>query len=260
VQGRWNLAQGPNAGFNQPRPAPPPVKLSAAGEAAMANLPPQGGFLIGWDPVAKKARWTVPQETVWNGGVVATAGGLVFGGADATFNAYDAKTGEKLWTDKTAAAVMGGPATYEIDGEQYIAVAVGYGGANAMIGGRFPRRPNRLYVYKLGGTVKAAEFAPFEQLPALDFTKVTASKGNAKHGAELVGQWCLSCHIGGIYTPDLTRSPTLYDARSFYDVVDGGARKSRGMASFRKWISIAEVEDIRAYWLDQAKQAQAAKK
>ena len=62
------------------------------------------------------------------------------------------------YTDaKTAAAVMAGPATYEIDGEQYIAVNVGYGGANAMIGGRFPRRPGRLYVYKVGGTVKAPE-------------------------------------------------------------------------------------------------------
>jgi mono/diheme cytochrome c family protein len=253
VRGRWNLAQGPTAGFNQPRPAPPAFKLSSSGEAQLEKLPAEGGFLVGWDPVAKQARWTVPQDTVWNGGVVATAGGLVFGGADMTFNAYDAKTGEKLWTDKTAAAVMGGPATYEIDGEQYVAVSVGYGGANAMIGGRFPRQPNRLYVYRLGGTVKAPDFPAFQPLPPLDMAKVEASKGNAAHGAELVGQWCLSCHIGGIYTPDLARAPAILTQQAFADVVLGGARKPRGMASFRQWLNEKDVEDIRAFWVEQAK-------
>jgi quinohemoprotein ethanol dehydrogenase len=256
VQGRWNLAQGPLGGFTQPRPAPPPARLSPAGEKAIAGLPPPGGFLMAWDPIARQPRWVVPQDTQWNGGVVATASGLVFGGADETFNAYDAKTGEKLWTDKTAAAVMAGPATYEIDGEQYIAVSVGYGGANAMIGGRFPREPNRLYVYKLGGTVKAPDFPPFQPLPPLDTSKVTVSTGNVKHGGELVTQWCLSCHVGGIYTPDLTRSPMLYTQQTFSDVVRGGARRSRGMASFRQWLSDQDVEDIRAYWLDQAGLAQ----
>ncbi len=259
VQGRWNLAQGPLGGFTQPRPAPPPAKLSPAGEKAIADLPPPGGFLMAWDPIARKPRWVVPQDTQWNGGVVATASGLVFGGADETFNAYDAKTGEKLWTDKTAAAVMAGPATYEIDGEQYIAVTVGYGGANAMIGGRFPREPNRVYVYKLGGTVKAPDFPPFQPLPQLDLSKVQASSGNVKHGGELVSQWCLSCHVGGIYTPDLTRTPTLYTQEAFEDVVHGGARRQRGMANFSQWLSKQDVEDIRAYWLDQARQAQAAK-
>jgi mono/diheme cytochrome c family protein len=148
---------------------------------------------------------------------------------------------------------MGGPATYEIDGEQYIAVSVGYGGANAMIGGRFPRQPNRLYVYKLGGAVKAPEFPAFQPLPPLDMAKVEASKGNATHGAELVGQWCLSCHIGGIYTPDLARAPAILTQQAFADVVLGGARKPRGMASFRQWLNEKDVEDIRAFWVQQAK-------
>jgi PQQ-dependent dehydrogenase (methanol/ethanol family) len=239
VRGRWNLAQGPSGGFTQPAVAPAPDKLSAAGEAQLAKLPAEGGFLVAWDPV--------------------TAGGLVFGGADQTFNAYDAKTGEKLWTDTTAAAVMAAPATYEIDGEQYIAVTVGYGGANAMIGGRFPRRPGRLYVYKLGGTMKAPEFPAFVAPPPLDLTQVTASNGDAKKGAALVGDWCLSCHVGGIYTPDLTRSPMILRELSFREVVMGGSLRTRGMASFRQWLSTQDVEDIRAYWLEQAKQAQAAK-
>jgi mono/diheme cytochrome c family protein len=134
-------------------------------------------------------------------------------------------------------------------------VSVGYGGANAMIGGRFPRRPNRLYVYKLGGAVKAPAFAAFEPLPPLDFSKVTASKGNAGRGAALTGEWCLSCHIGGIYTPDLARAPSLYTAQSFASVVSGGAMKARGMGSFSQWLNEKDVEDIRAFWLEQAKAA-----
>ena len=258
VRGRWNLAQGPLGGFTQPRVAPPPDKLSAAGEAVIAKLPPEGGFLVAWDPATAQPRWVAPQETQWNGGVVATGGGLVFGGADQTFNAYDAKTGEKLWTDATAAAVMAGPATYEIDGEQYIAVSVGYGGANAMIGGRFPRRPGRIYVYKLGGMVKAPAFAPHVPLPPLDFTRVTASTGNAANGGKLMTDWCVACHVGGIYTPDLTRSTRLETAAAFRQVVLDGALKPRGMASFAAFINEQEVEDIRAFLLGEARQAQAA--
>jgi quinohemoprotein ethanol dehydrogenase len=258
VRGRWNLAQGPSGGFTQPNPAPAPDKLSAKGEATIAKLPAEGGFLIAWDPVTQQPRWIVPQDTQWNGGVLATAD-LVFGGADQTFNAYDAKTGEKLWTDKTAAAVMAGPATYEIDGEQYIAVSVGYGGANAMIGGRYPRRPGRLYVYKIGGTTKAPDFAPFVPSPPLDLTTITASTGNAANGGKLVGQWCLSCHIGGIFVPDLSRSPRITTADLFRDVVHGGALKQRGMASFAAFMNEKEVEDIRAYWVQEAQKAQATK-
>lgn len=259
VRGRWNLAQGPSGGFSQPNTPPAADKLSAAGEAVIAKLPAEGGFLVAWDPVAQQPRWIVPQDTQWNGGVLTTASDLVFGGADLTFNAYDAKTGEKLWTDKTAAAVMAGPATYEIDGEQYIAVSVGYGGANAMIGGRYPRRPGRLYVYKLGGTVKAPEFAPFVPNPPLDLTKLTASTGNAAHGGQVMAEWCLSCHIGGIFIPDLTRSPRIATPELFRDVVHGGALRSRGMASFAAWLSEQDVEDIRANLLDQVKAQQAAK-
>jgi quinohemoprotein ethanol dehydrogenase len=258
VRGRWNLALEGAFGPLGPPDARPVEKLSAAADAAVAKLPAGGGYLIAWDPVKQEPRWIAPEDNSWTGGVLATASGLVFAGSDNTFNAYDAKTGAKLWTDKTAAAVMAAPATYEIDGEQYIAVTVGYGGANAMIGGRFPRRPGRVYVYKLGGTVQAPAFAPHVALPPLDLARIEPSSGDPKHGATLVADWCLSCHIGGIYTPDLTRTPRLASASSFAQVVHGGALRPRGMASFRQWLNTRDVEDIRAYWIEEAKKAQAA--
>ncbi|MEO8313496.1 MAG: PQQ-dependent dehydrogenase, methanol/ethanol family [Pseudomonadota bacterium] len=255
VRGRWNLALEGAFGPLGPPDSRPVEKLSAAGEAALGKLPAGGGYLIAWDPVKQQPRWITPEDNSWTGGVLATASGLVFAGSDKTFNAYDAATGKKIWTDATAAAVMAAPATYEIDGEQYIAVTVGYGGANAMIGGRFPRRPGRVYVYKLGGTVKAPEFPPQTAMPPIDLAKVTASTGNPANGGRLMAEWCLPCHIGGIFTPDLVHSTRLYTAQDFAVVVHDGALKPRGMAGFAQWLNKKDVEDIRAFLLGEAKKA-----
>ncbi len=128
-----------------------------------------------------------------------------------------------------------------------------------MIGGRYPRRPGRLYVYKLGGTIKAPEFAPFVPNPPLDLAQVTASTGDVAHGGTLVSQWCSSCHVGGIFIPDPVRSPRLSTPQLFKQVVLDGELKPRGIASFSAWLNEKDVEDIRAYWLDvAAKRAQAA--
>jgi quinohemoprotein ethanol dehydrogenase len=258
VRGRWNLAQ--DGAFSQPNPPPAdePMKSKAA-NAAISGMSKDSGQLIAWDPVLQKPRWIVPQKQSWNGGLLSTGGGLLFGGADKTFNAYDVKDGHVLWTDKTAAVVMAAPATYTLDGVQYIAVNVGYGGSNAVIGGRYPRRPGRLHVYKLGGTLKAPEFPAFVPNPPLDFTKVTASTGDAAKGLELYGAWCMSCHIGGIFIPDLTRSPRVMTPETFRQVVHEGALRPRGMANFSDNLSVADVENIRGYLLQQAKAQQAAK-
>src|SRR3546814_1242167 len=56
------------------------------------------GALLAWDPVAQKPRWKVHHDFLWNGGVLSTAGNLVFQGtADGYFTAYDAESGKQLW-------------------------------------------------------------------------------------------------------------------------------------------------------------------
>ena len=85
-----------------------------------------------------------------------TAGNLVFqGNAQHNFNAYKADTGEKVWSADTQAGITGGPASYAIDGVQYIAVVAagqsGFGG-----GGYWAPNYARLLVYKLGGKVAVA--------------------------------------------------------------------------------------------------------
>lgn len=78
--------------------------------------------------LANKGRiaWQTKTDQPLIGGVLATAGGLVFtgeGGGD--FSAFDAKTGAKLWSFNCGAGVNAPPVSYEIDGEQYVAVAAG---------------------------------------------------------------------------------------------------------------------------------------
>ena len=69
-------------------------------------------------------------------GVLATKGNLVFTGTgDGFFKAFDAKTGKELWKFQTGSGIVSPPITWEQDGEQYIGVTVGYGGAVPLWGG-----------------------------------------------------------------------------------------------------------------------------
>ena len=96
------------------------------------------------------------------GGSIATAGGLVFtGDAEGFFTAYDAKTGKVLWNFQCGSGHHSCPMTYRLDGRQYIAVCVGWGGWTAGFAGdgapwlRNARRGNTLFVFALPEERKA---------------------------------------------------------------------------------------------------------
>src|SRR5690606_26046376 len=94
------------------------------------------GRLIAWDPVAQREVWRVERAGPANGGALSTAGGLVFQGTGSgLFTALDATTGATLWESPTQTGVLAAPVTYTVDGEQYVAIAVGTGGSWGMIGG-----------------------------------------------------------------------------------------------------------------------------
>jgi hypothetical protein len=79
------------------------------------------GRLIGWDPVAQSARWSVQEPIATNGGVLSTAGNLVFQGqGSGEFAAYAADSGKKVWSIQTGSANKSIPVTFRIKGEQYI--------------------------------------------------------------------------------------------------------------------------------------------
>jgi alcohol dehydrogenase (cytochrome c) len=97
------------------------------------------GSLTAWDPVAGKALWEAPTATPFWAGVLSTAGGLVFTGAQTgEFLAFDADTGVKLWQFQTGSGITGLPITWEYKGQQYVTVTSGA----ASLYGAFGNDPN----------------------------------------------------------------------------------------------------------------------
>ena len=88
-------------------------------QAILKTLP--RSFLMAWDPQQQKAVWRVDYPYLPNGGVLATAGNLVFqGSVDGYFYAYRADNGERLWQFDVQNGVMAAPVSYSVDGEQYV--------------------------------------------------------------------------------------------------------------------------------------------
>jgi len=110
------------------------------------------GFLQAWDPVTGAKVWQGESNQGPTGGALATAGGLVFqgGGSAQEFRAYDARTGEKLWSVQAKTGVFAGPISFELEGRQYVAVSVGAGAAP----GTTTPNLSRLLVFALNGTAQ----------------------------------------------------------------------------------------------------------
>jgi len=86
----------------------------------------QSGRLSAVNIDTGKVAWKFDTDEPLIGGVLATAGGLVFNGeANGLFRAFDAKNGKKLWEYQTGAGVNAPAVSYTIGGKQYIAVAAG---------------------------------------------------------------------------------------------------------------------------------------
>ena len=221
----------------------------AISEYADAHL---HAWLTAWDPVKQKEAWRVDYPRNGSGGVLATAGGLVFQGTiDKTVAAYRATDGKKLWEAPAQNVPIAAPITYAIDGQQYVAVNAGWGGGLAHIEGfRFKDlkvSKSRLLVFKLGGK---ASLPTFDDAPTLAIAPppVTATAEQIAAGQTLFGKNCSICHgveaRGGI--KDLRQMSPQTHAQ-FQDIVIGGARQSKGMASFGDLLSKADAEAIHGY-------------
>ena len=114
------------------------------------------GVLRAMDPKTGKIAWEYKNKAPLWGGVLTTAGNLVFTGTPEGFlKAFDAKTGKELWKFNTGSGVVGSPVTWEQDGEQYVAVMSGWGGAVPLWGGEVAKavqhinQGGSLWVFKL---------------------------------------------------------------------------------------------------------------
>lgn len=122
------------------------------------------GSLKAIDPNTGKIKWEYKNNAPLWGGVMATAGGLVFTGTpEGYLKAFDADTGKELWKFQTGSGVVGQPVTWEQDGNQYIAVASGWGGAVPLWGGEVAKKVSYLnqggsiWVFKLAGSFANAK-------------------------------------------------------------------------------------------------------
>ena len=217
------------------------------------------GKLQAWDPVLQKEVWSVPYPMMNNGGTMTTAGNLVFQGtAFGELNAYSADTGKRLWQEKVSSAVIAGPMTYEVNGEQYVAFNVGIGGAFGIVFGMVAENSpvvpdSRLFVFKLGGKQKMPEVLERVMLMPAPPAQ-TASAADVDAGRALFNDNCGICHGLSAYSanaiPDL-RYLTPEKHADFQNIVHG-ARAHLGMPPFGGRLKPDEFEQIRAYLIKRA--------
>jgi quinohemoprotein ethanol dehydrogenase len=192
-----NLADNRDWSADTHRPGEPHSNLGWNTSVIANAKAPQSkpfGRLIAWDPVARKEAWRQEHISPWNGGTLTSAGNLVFQGtADGRFIAFDATTGEKLWSSPVGTGIVAAPITYLVDGTQYVSIAVGWGGVYGLMQRAAERLgPGRVYTYALGGKAPLPEIAEYN-LGAL----VSGVKYDPAHVADGLGLYvsnCVFCH------------------------------------------------------------------
>ncbi len=239
------------------------LELAGITQLVMNNIedqPVPKGYLKAFDPLTGEDKWVVEIPHYWNGGVLGTAGGLVFQGDALGFlTAYDKATGEALWQFNTYTSMLAPPATFMIDGEQYVSILTGNGGGDLFAGEPAPPvatpasltygNHGKLLVFKLGGNA---------ELPvpdAIDRTipeqpTITASVEDIARGERLYGTYCGVCHgllvrSGGSISDLRLMGESQHAA--FDQVVLNGIMAARGMASFADVLTPEDTARIHEY-------------
>ncbi|MFN2376182.1 MAG: PQQ-dependent dehydrogenase, methanol/ethanol family [Candidatus Binatia bacterium] len=207
------------------------------------------GALVAWDPVRRKEAWRHPYAMAWNGGTLATAGNLVFqGSADGRFIAFNATDGRELWEYRVGTGIGAGPITYEVDGQQYVTIVAGWGGAFALGGGSAAEqgksdRRGRVVTYAIPSAAPPT---------ARDIETILDTEGELAEGGRLYHNNCAECHGGGGVSgspaiPDLRRTALPYVA--FDAVVRQGLKVSNGMPNLSRWVTASDTALIKK-WLE----------
>ncbi len=235
----------------------PIVPEDVKGRDELAKL--FSGKLQAWDPVQQKEIWSAPYPMMNNGGILSTAGNLVFQGTSLGYlNAFRADNGQQVWQQKVTSAVVAGPISYAVNGEQYVAFNVGIGGAFPLAFGavaeRSPVLPDsRLFVFKLGGKATMPEVQRFVRVPPAP-PPITAPAEHAAAGQVLYANNCSPCHglsaFSGHALPDL-RYLSSEKHENFQSIVYG-ARAHLGMPAFGGRLEPADIEKVRAYLIQRA--------
>jgi quinohemoprotein ethanol dehydrogenase len=230
-------------------------------DAAITSPPIFRGFLIAWDPIAGSAKWQRQLSGHWNGGLLSTAGGLVFQGtADGLFTAYNDADGEPLWQTESSTGFFAPPVTYRAKGEQYVVIAagVGGGGMGALIeGAKINEYHNegRIIAFKRGGDepmpVSAKRDLTPPPMPDIEIDHSLIATGEEKFNA-----YCAVCHgflvMSSNLYPDL-RYLSADKHAIFKQIVVDGAFVNAGMPSFGDALTAEDARAIQMYVLDNAR-------
>lgn len=223
--------------------------------------------LQAWDPIRQEQVWEVLADSNWNAGTLTTATNLLFQGrADGHLLAYDAETGEELWDYDLGLGISAPPITYQIDGKQYLALLVGWGGSMAALGGSaaaeqgwsYGAQERRLVAFSLEGTAVLPRQPPPlipQPLPSSDFI---VNSDLAEQGGQEFNGTCSMCHGGGAIAagiaPDLRASGIPLSREAFENVVRNGALSDNGMPIYKD-LNDEQLESLRHYIRAQAEAA-----
>lgn len=218
------------------------------------------GKLVAFDPSRGQIRWSVNHALPYNGGLMATAGNIVFqGNAEGRFEAYAADTGKRLWSVATASAINAAPASYIVKGTQFVLIPIGAGGGLQYI---YPelhstassQGPTRLLAFSLdteGELPRQPAARP--KLPIQP--KLNAPIATIELGASLYAGYCKYCHGKDVVArfsssvPDL-RYATTETHQTWDAIVIGGSKRMHGMPEAE--ISVDHAQAIRSYVLSRA--------
>lgn len=217
--------------------------------------------LKAWDPVTQREAWRVSYRFPYNGGLLATAGNLVFQGTvDGRFKAYAADTGAVLLDIEVGTSIMAAPVAYLVNGIQYIAVEAGYGGgSNARAfpeGSAAIERGNagRVITFKLdGGRVPLPPLVDPRPEIALP-PRPEASPETLAAGQRSYLRYCADCHRlddQPTIAPNLLRMDAAAHA-GFERIVLEGLLEANGMPDFGRELTANEVEAIHAFVVETA--------
>lgn len=264
----WNpMAFHPGLGLSYIPVVDAPSVLTGRGDGTFSDdtvvftevdgKPHSPGKLVAFDPVSQSVRWAVDHPLPYNGGVMASAGNLVFqGNAEGLFEAYAADSGERLWSVQTGSAINAAPASYELKDTQYVVIPVGASGGVQfyypdMHASANTRGPTRLMAFSLlGEATMPAAVTDNRRLP--EQPALTASSETVDRGKAIYAGYCKACHgleavarYGGS-VPDL-RFASRDTHATWNGIVIGGALRANGMPGFE--LSAEDADAIRNYVL-----------
>jgi quinohemoprotein ethanol dehydrogenase len=261
--GRMNTNAIVAFSFQLANPATLPPAFKPLADPAFLKTQPDvtaSAALKAWDPINHKFLWSVPNSSFMDhGGVLSTGGGLVVqGGLDGFVRVFRDTDGKLLKQIEVGTPIIAAPATYTVNGVQYIAVTAGSGGGgwNSWLPQNIAYRKgnaNRILAFRLdGGPVPVPPDQPAPG-PIPTPPPQTGTAADITAGGATFAVNCAGCHTNTwpAPLPDLRRTTAATHA-VFKDIVLKGALQPAGMPRFDDVLSEHEVEQLQAYVLSLA--------